>query len=278
MARALVDIRILQREYLLAISRALTAELDLPDLLRIILKAAVEFVSGRAGIIALTEPGTEKLRVAAVYGIPPDLVDHFAPLMQNWPYAEEALESAEDDAGEELMRRLREVAHKANMGLTQALRLPLISRGEVVGLIYVFQSGNYYFVEDAKSLLRSFAEQAAIAVRNAQLYQQINKEKQQLDAILEQSADGVMILDPQLRIKVFNRALSHMTGWPADMAIGRRHNEVINWRFLVMRWPMVGRCRARPISMSKGTCSVRNERIVWRRMGPLSAWVSPTRR
>ncbi|MCP4423468.1 MAG: hypothetical protein GY803_03150, partial [Chloroflexi bacterium] len=57
MAHALVDIRILQREYLLAISRALTAELELPDLLRIILKASVEFVSGRAGMIALAEPG-----------------------------------------------------------------------------------------------------------------------------------------------------------------------------------------------------------------------------
>ena len=34
MSRALVDIRILQREYLLGISRAMTAELDLGDLLR----------------------------------------------------------------------------------------------------------------------------------------------------------------------------------------------------------------------------------------------------
>ena len=228
MARALVDIRILQREYLLAISRALTAELELPDLLRIILKASVEFVSGRAGMIALTEPGSETLRVAAVYGIPPHLVDHFAPLVQGLPYHE----GDQDEANQELMRRLKQVASKADIALTQVLRLPLVSRGEVVGLIYVFQSGNYYFVEDAHSLLRSFAEQAAIAVRNAQLYQQINKEKQRLDAILEQSADGVMILDPALQIKVFNKALSRMTGWNAADAIGCHHNEVIDWHSL----------------------------------------------
>ena len=77
MARALVDIRILQREYLLAISRAMTAELDLHDLLRLILKSAVELVSGQAGMIALADPGADTLRVAAVYGIPPHLVDHF---------------------------------------------------------------------------------------------------------------------------------------------------------------------------------------------------------
>ena len=70
MSRALVDIRILQREYLLGISRAMTAELDLGDLLRLILKSAVELVSGQAGMIALVEAGGETLRVAAVYGIP----------------------------------------------------------------------------------------------------------------------------------------------------------------------------------------------------------------
>ena len=62
MARALVDVRILQREYLLAISRALTAELDLHDVLRIILQAAVEIVSGRAGMIVLSDPDSETLR------------------------------------------------------------------------------------------------------------------------------------------------------------------------------------------------------------------------
>ena len=228
MSRALVDIRILQREYLLAISRAMTAELDLHDLLRLILKSAVELVSGQAGMIALVDPAADALRVAAVYGIPPHLVDHFAPLVRGVPYRE----GHESEAFPELADQLRKIAHEANLGLSQVIRLPLSSGGEVIGLIYVFQSGNYYFVEDAPNLLRSFAEQAAIAVRNARLYQQVNQEKQRLDAIMEQGADGVMILDAHLRITVFNRALSHMTGWPAAEAIGRAHNDVIQWRAL----------------------------------------------
>ena len=222
MARALVDVRILQREYLLAISRALTAELDLHDLLRLILQSAVELVSGQAGMIALVDPGTKQLRVAAIFGIPAHLVDHFAPLLRDIPDAEEG-------SREELVRRLRLVAKEANLSLNQAIRLPMRVGEEVIGMIFIFQAGNYYFVPDASNLLRSFAEQAAIAVKNARLYQQINKEKQRLDAILEHSADGVMILDPNLRITVFNRALSHMTGWPAEEAIGRYHNDVIHW-------------------------------------------------
>lgn len=225
MSRALVDIRILQREYLLAISRAMTAELDVHDLLRLILKSAVELVSGQAGMIALTDDGGETLRVAAVYGIPPHLVDHFAPLVRGVPYRE----GHEGEIYPELANQLKSIAREANLGLTQVIRLPMSIGGVVIGLIYIFQSGNYYFVEDAPNLLRSFAEQAAIAVRNARLYQQVYQEKQRLDAILERSADGVMILDRNLQITVFNQALSQMTGWPATEAIGRNHDDVIEW-------------------------------------------------
>lgn len=225
MSRALVDIRILQREYLLAISRAMTAELDLHDLLRLILKSAVDLISGRAGMIALTDEDGETLRVAAVYGIPPHLVDHFAPLVRGTPYRD----NHEGEDLSELSNQLSVITKEANLGFTQVIRLPLTIGGTVTGLIYVFQSGNYYFVEDAPNLLRSFAEQAAIAVRNAKLYQQVNQEKQRLDAILEQSADGVMILDHSLKITVFNNALSQMTGWPASEAVGKHHDEVISW-------------------------------------------------
>ena len=79
MPNPLVDVGILQREYLLAISRALTAELELPDVLRIILRAAVELVSGKAGIIALHDEKRDSLRIAAVIGIPTPLLEHFAP-------------------------------------------------------------------------------------------------------------------------------------------------------------------------------------------------------
>ena len=225
MGRTLVDVRILQREYLLAISRALTAELELPDVLRIILRAAVELVSGKAGMIALAAPNDETFRLAAVHGIPGHLVDHFAPLLRSVPYKQ----GDEQEAIPELTKVLNKIASKADLGLTKVLRLPMVSGDKVIGLIYVFQSGNYYFVNDAAALLQSFAEQAAIAVRNAQLYQQVIAEKQRLNAILEQGADGVMILDPALNITEFNQALSNMTGWKASDAIGRSHDEIIQW-------------------------------------------------
>jgi signal transduction histidine kinase len=113
------------------------------------------------------------------------------------------------------------------------VRLPMVSGDHAIGVVYVFLAGSsYYLPQDVKLLLRSFAEQAAIAVKNARLYQQVNQEKQRLNAIIEQSADGVMILDQSLRITVFNKALSRMTGRPSDTVMGRQHDEVFQWRTL----------------------------------------------
>ncbi|MEW5989134.1 MAG: ATP-binding protein [Chloroflexota bacterium] len=220
----LIDYRIRQREYLLAISRALTAELDLADVLRIIVQASVEFISGRAGIIALADPDDSSFKIVAVYGIPTRLLEHFGPLLEAVP--------ADLDVVQELTRRMQQIAQTAELGLSQVLRLPMMSGDDLIGMIFVFQAGAYRFTSDAGGLLQSFADQAAIAVKNARLYQQVIAEKQRLDAILEQSADGVMILDQRLTITVFNTAFSHIAGWPAARAIGRPHDEVITWHSL----------------------------------------------
>ncbi len=224
----LVDYRILEREYLLAISRALTAELELNDVLRIIVRACVEFIAARAGMIVLIDPGDQTFRVAVMYGLPPRVVEKHVHLLRAVPYRA----GEEREVIPQLTQRMMHIARAADLGLSEVLPLPMVSGEALVGVIYVFRSSEFRFRDDDAQLLYNFANQAAIAVKNARLYEAVNAERQRLHAILEQSADGVMILDAQLDVTVFNSALSRMTGWPADSAIGRPHDEVIQWERL----------------------------------------------
>jgi PAS domain S-box-containing protein len=224
----LVDYRIRQREYLLAISRALTSELDLADVLRIIVQASVEFISGRAGAIVLADPSENAFRIAAIYGLKRDHFEKYLPLLRGMPYRP----GNEQEVIPDLTRRLQKVAQEADIGVTQVLRLPMMSGETLIGMIFVYQAASYQISTDAGNLLQSFADQAAIAVRNARLYQEVIDEKQRLDAILEQNADGIMILDRQLKITRFNQSLSLMTGWPLNDTIGLEHKEVFRWRRL----------------------------------------------
>jgi PAS domain S-box-containing protein len=98
-------------------------------------------------------------------------------------------------------------------------------------VIYVFRAAvNVAFSADDAKFLEAFADQAAIAVSNARLYQGVLREKQHLNAIIEQSADGVMILDNRWRIITFNKAMENLTGWPRNEAIGRPCAEVLGIR------------------------------------------------
>jgi PAS domain S-box-containing protein len=217
----MISFQLRQREYLLQISRAMTSRLDLPSLLRLILTSAAEIVRAEAGLIALRRGQTSALAIHASYGIPVGMLPRFAPLLADLPL------HAEEFGIPDLQARVNLVARSIRLPLNQVIALPLALEERLLGVIYLFRSGGIAFSSNDESVLASFADQAAIAVRNAQLYQQVMAEKQQLDAIIEHSADGVMILDPELRILVFNRALGQMTGWPAERAIGRACYQVL---------------------------------------------------
>ena len=218
----LTDYRVRQREYLLEISRAITARLDLEAVLRLILDAACELLTSNVGLIVLRrEDGSFVPR--ATHGIPAQLLSLFAPF---WADAPER-----DRTGSwyvpQLERKVALVTRAGDFGLRQTVALPMIVGGDLVGMIYVFRGYSDVFSTNDRQMLESFADQAAIAMHNAKLYQQVSREKQRLDAIIEASADGVLILDSTERITVFNRALARLSGFGADKAIGARHDDII---------------------------------------------------
>ncbi len=224
----LTDFRVRQRDHLLEISRALTAQLDLDELLEMVLEAATEMLSGQASLIALRDPDEGGFNIAASYGLPQALVPYFEPLLADIPdYADPSRFHIPG-----LAEKLGQVVSGLGLRLQQVVALPMSIGDDLIGVLYVFRAYGSRFTSNDRRVLASFADQAAIAVYNAQLYERVSQEKRRLDAILEYSADGVLILDSAQRIQVFNRALSRLTGWQATDAIGRHHDEVIRWAHL----------------------------------------------
>lgn len=220
---ALPDHRLQLRENLLRITRAITAQLDLSSVLDLVIQVSVEMLAGTSGLIALyDEDCNEELHISASSQIPPDIWPSFAPLLDLPQH---------DSTPEEEERVLRTIAAETGIRLRQVIALPLTFVNTPVGIIYVFRAAvNVGFSSDDARVLQAFADQAAIAVSNARLYQGVVREKQRLDAIIEQSADGVMILDNRWRITTFNKAMENLTGWPRNEAIGRPCAEVLDIR------------------------------------------------
>jgi PAS domain S-box-containing protein len=220
----LPDLRVRQRDYLLEIGRAITQELDLDKLLARILKISVEMLAGQAGLISLRgEEGG--WTIGTSHGIPSAFINYLDPLLKGVP-------DQEDPAKFELPQintLLKEVTRVASLGFLDGVGLPLVYRSRVVGMIFIFRKYSGRFSGNDRALLQSFADQAAIAVRNAQFYTQIRREKQRLDTLLDSAADGILILSPDTTVERCNPAFQNLSGTANTEILDRKHAEVISW-------------------------------------------------
>ncbi|MDO8469494.1 MAG: ATP-binding protein [bacterium] len=216
----LPDFRVRQRDYLLEISRMLTQELDLEKLLARILLVSIEMLAGQAGLIALKQP--DGWRVSAAHNIAPAFLSYLTPLLAD--------EFVRELDVRELNRMLKELTYTASTGLLNGTGLPLAAHGQVIGVIFIFRNYADLFTPNDRVLLQSFADQAAIAVFNAQIYGQVSYEKKRLDALLDSAADGILILDSNLQIERCNEAFEKFFGQTRGQITGKTHNEIVQWK------------------------------------------------
>lgn len=219
-----IDYRVRQRDFLLEISRAITAQLDLSEVLRRVLHASVVMLAGQVGLMALRDDA-DHFHIRLTHGFQledaPGLQDGLDDLMDT---------VAGGTSQEERAAKMQQIAATIQANLLQTIALPLVFAGEMLGVLMVFRSYRGVATMDDVQVLQSFADQAAIAVHNAQLYENMERERRQLAAILEHSADGVMILDASLRILRVNRAFERMTAWRSQDAVGTDQDDVLQWK------------------------------------------------
>ncbi|MGB8251695.1 MAG: ATP-binding protein [Anaerolineaceae bacterium] len=220
----LPDFRVRQRDYLLEIARALTEELDLSALLDRILGISIEMLAGRAGLIALHDD-PDGWHIATSKNLSAAFRRYLEKLITR-------ISEGEDSAMAEIQEITDAIQHltlTASAGFLSGVGLPLVAHKKVIGVIFIFRNYPGVFSTNDRLLLRSFADQAAIAVVNAQLYTQISNEKKRLDVLLDSAADGILILDPKHVIERVNATFSRLAGLTIASIIGKQHNEVIRW-------------------------------------------------
>ena len=103
--------------------------------------------------------------------------------------------------------------------ITSSLATPLKHRGELIGVLMIRRGTEEPFPPEQIDFLASVSDQAALALANANLYEnqkkqlaQIDLEKQKLEAILSSMVDGVLVLDEKGRVDKMNRAAINFLG------------------------------------------------------------------
>ncbi|TET98408.1 MAG: HAMP domain-containing protein [Anaerolineales bacterium] len=105
--------------------------------------------------------------------------------------------------------------------------VPLQNEDVFVGVLWMGYRQPQVFTPDTLRLLSILSGQLAIAVVNARLYQQAEKERLQLTAVLETTPDAVFLIDTDGRISLANPAAEAVLKRTPDEALGELVEECI---------------------------------------------------
>jgi PAS domain S-box-containing protein len=97
-------------------------------------------------------------------------------------------------------------------GLRSVIAMPIVRTGQVLGVLYVNSRTPGAYTADSLQLVQLLANEAAVAIENAQLFGQIADARDRLAAILNSSRDGVLMFDVSGRVIIANPMLERMWG------------------------------------------------------------------
>jgi PAS domain S-box-containing protein len=113
------------------------------------------------------------------------------------------------------------------LGLERGIYAPLITGGQAYGLLVVAGSN---LTRTDLPLVTAFANQAAIALENAHLYQILRKSEERYRTLVENQGEGIGIVDPEEQFIFANPAAHEIFGVPPESLVGRNLQEFIDER------------------------------------------------
>jgi adenylate cyclase len=219
---------------LLAIAQRMQASLDFSETLESVMDSVVEVTGGERGFLMLWDDQSKQL----VYAVGRNL-EHGG---RDAPEFSRNIVNQVFQSGQPLRigdaladTRFNQYDSVVIRGLRSVLCAPLQVNDKRIGLVYVENRlGAEVFSETDQDLLCAFAAQAAIALENARLHQELKGQIDQIavmrtnqDNVLRSINSAIISLDDLGRILTANRMAEEILGLPADLARGRALRELL---------------------------------------------------
>ncbi|HET9879857.1 MAG TPA: GAF domain-containing protein [Candidatus Limnocylindria bacterium] len=112
-------------------------------------------------------------------------------------------------------------ARIAAQGIRSMMSAPLTGPDRLIGTITVQSSGHNVFNADDGVLLQLLADQVAIAVTNARLYEELEESERRYRHLVDNSPDIVWSIDAEGNFTFFSETLESRTGWKPEELLGR---------------------------------------------------------
>ena len=205
----------------------LATELDPAAVLDEVVRQAPTLLDADAAVIRLLA-GDELVAQAGSGDDTQDVLDSRVPSTAR--LAGDAVQSrapvAVQDARED--QRLLQADPMLAAGYAACVAAPLVGpEGAVHGVLSVYCRSPRAWREEEIDALAAFAGNASAAFSSAELYQSVALEKERSEAILSNIADGIVAVDREGKVVLWNAAAERITGVPGPDALERPPSDVL---------------------------------------------------
>lgn len=210
--------RLSEISLLYTMAQQISSSLDLEDVLNMIVTSLRQAVGCRACCIFLLDETEQQLEIKAADGLKP-----------HWRKTAK-LKLGQGAAGRAAAEGrpvyLPDTHQDADYiffdkDVKSLMVVPLQAHGKIIGTINVDDDRTHAFGSTQERLLTIAAAQAGITIENARLFTEISEERQQMQAIIQYMADGLLLIDSQGLIITCNPPLASMLGVSPLQIIGK---------------------------------------------------------
>jgi len=224
-SRAFLERELAERESLESLSQLFSSTLDLDAILMGVYRQVVKIMPAECFYVGLYDAESEEISF-------PLVIENEARV--HWPsrYGGRGLTETVLKTRRPLLGRERTDLLRQRIDLDEGVReasswlgVPLQAGDELLGVIAVqsFSASNLYDMVHQKALL-AIASQAAVAIKNAQLYANtdlaLKRRVQEMDSILRTVSEGILLIDLANRVVAANRAMAELLGIERQELIG----------------------------------------------------------
>ncbi len=215
---------------LYTVARAISQTLILEDVLAETLHSALTTLDFDAGLISLADPSDGHLYLAAERGLPPEMAHRLRErgleeTLCAYVHKQSQAISVDDiEQQTEMVSELEKeipqaISEMRNLGMRAYSGIPLIHEERSLGTLSLFARQPRVLAAKDPALQMAIGRQIATAVTNARLFQAVAGERSRLQAMIESSRDGIILIGMNQRMLVINApALEflRLSGQPED--------------------------------------------------------------
>jgi PAS domain S-box-containing protein len=213
------SIRARDLEAVLDISKAINSTLVLDEILQRVMRHAIDLLHAERGfLMLLDDKGHLQFRIA--HNIRKEALDTEEDFRISRSIADRVAARGESEYTSNAQEDPRYAHQKsvAELNLRFIICVPLKVKEKVLGVCYLDnQSRAGLFGKSDLRLFELFAEQAAIAIENAKLYERLLALKRYNENVVNKSPVGICVVDSELRVLTFNDAAERIFHAPHDV-------------------------------------------------------------